>query len=126
MIILDITIIAPGNEVGKKLGNPQTWTEESAAPQQPAMQPVQRSMPSPAPKPVARPTTGPNLDTSLMSSQMTHPIASLSPYQNKYEHDSQLKIKLYLLIKVLTTFPYCFQVGDQSSCDDQISDPYME
>lgn len=82
MVILDITIIAPGSEVDKKLGNPQTWSEESsAAPQQPAMQPVQRTMPSPAPQ--ARATPGPTLDSSQISSQMTHPIASLSPYQNK-------------------------------------------
>lgn len=84
MIILDVTILSPGSEVGKKLGNPQSWTEESAVvPPQPVMQPVQRSMPSPAPSPMARPTVGPNLDSSLLSSQMTHPIASLSPYQNK-------------------------------------------
>lgn len=84
MIILDLTIMSPGNEVGKKLGNPQTWTEEAAAaPPQPVMQPVQRSMPSPAQSPMARHTAGPNLDSSLLSSQMTHPIASLSPYQNK-------------------------------------------
>ncbi|KAH9644803.1 hypothetical protein HF086_007891 [Spodoptera exigua] len=84
MIILDITIVAPGNEVGKKIGNPQTWTEESAgaAPAQAAPAPAQRPAPSPAAKPMITPT--PNLDSSLLSSQMTHPIASLSPYQNKW------------------------------------------
>lgn len=83
MIILEFTMIAPGSEVGKKLGNPQTWSEESAAPQPaPAMQPV-RQMQSPSPAPKARPAPGPNLDNSLLSTQMTHPIASLSPYQNK-------------------------------------------
>lgn len=85
MIILDLTIMSPGSEVGKKLGNPQTWTEESAAaPPQPVMQPVHRSMPSPAPALKAHHTSAANLDSSLLSSQMTHPIASLSPYQNKY------------------------------------------
>lgn len=81
MIILDITILMPGKDVGKKLGNPQTWTEESAAsaPAQPAMQPV----PKPAPAPVARPALNPDMNNSLLSTQMTHPIASLSPYQNK-------------------------------------------
>ncbi|CAB3221836.1 unnamed protein product [Arctia plantaginis] len=84
MIILDLTIVAPGSEVGKKLGNPQTWTEESAAAST-------TSTPAPTPRPVAatpKPqmaaTAPANLDSSLLSSQMTHPIASLSPYQNKW------------------------------------------
>lgn len=87
MIILDLTIMAPGAEVGKKLGNPQTWTEESAgsAPAQSAMQPVPK--PAPTPMAVSKPAPA-NMNTSLngsmLSSQMTHPIASLSPYQNKY------------------------------------------
>ncbi|KAJ8722019.1 hypothetical protein PYW08_004421 [Mythimna loreyi] len=87
MIILDITIVCPGSEVGKKLGNPQTWTEESAgassAPAQVAAPPT--PTPRPAPKPMSlAPTMPTNLDSSLLSSQMTHPIASLSPYQNKW------------------------------------------
>lgn len=91
MIILDLTIMSPGTEVGKTLGNPQTWTEESATvPPQLPMQPVQRSMPSPAPAPKAM--TTPSLDSSMLSSQMTHPIASLSPYQNRYYAQS---VELY-------------------------------
>ncbi|KAJ2949088.1 hypothetical protein O0L34_g6027 [Tuta absoluta] len=86
MIILEITILAPGATVGKKLGNPVTWTEESAAaaPPQPAMQPAPKS--APAPSPMAHTSNGaaPNLDVSSFNSQMTHPIASLSPYQNKW------------------------------------------
>ncbi|CAG4965100.1 unnamed protein product [Parnassius apollo] len=84
MIILEITIIAPGTEIGKKLGNPQTWTEDSAASTaaQPAMQPVSR--PHPVTTAIAKPTPNPALDSSMLSSQMTHPIASLSPYQNKW------------------------------------------
>lgn len=84
MIILDITILTPGTQVGKRLGNPQTWSEEAAAaaPAAPAMQPVQRASPAPM-APVSRPQTSVNLDNSMITSQMTHPIASLSPYQNK-------------------------------------------
>lgn len=80
MIVLDLTILAPGATVGKKLGNPQTWSEES-----PATSSAPAPKPTPSPSPMARPQPipGPGLDTSLMSSQMTHPIASLSPYQNK-------------------------------------------
>ncbi|XP_063624011.1 replication protein A 70 kDa DNA-binding subunit [Cydia splendana] len=85
MIILDLTILTPGSEVGKKLGNPQTWTEDSAvsAPQ-PTMQPVPRPAPAPAPMAVSKPMAAPSMDSSMLSSQMTHPISSLSPYQNKW------------------------------------------
>ncbi|XP_053609978.1 replication protein A 70 kDa DNA-binding subunit [Plodia interpunctella] len=84
MIILDVTILAPGQKVGKKLGNPQTWSEETAsAPAPSAMQHV--PAPSPAkPVQIPRPAPSAGLDTSILSSQMTHPIASLSPYQNKW------------------------------------------
>lgn len=85
MIILDLTILTPGSEVGKKLGNPQTWTEDSAvsAPQ-PTMQPVPRPAPAPAPMTMSKPMAAPSMDSSMLSSQMTHPISSLSPYQNKW------------------------------------------
>ncbi|XP_061716011.1 replication protein A 70 kDa DNA-binding subunit [Cydia pomonella] len=85
MIILDLTILTPGSEVGKKLGNPQTWTEDSAvsAPQS-TMQPVPRPAPAPAPMAVSKPMAAPSMDSSMLSSQMTHPISSLSPYQNKW------------------------------------------
>ncbi|KAL0838920.1 hypothetical protein ABMA28_016932 [Loxostege sticticalis] len=88
MIILDITILTPGTEVGKRIGNPQTWTEETAgsAPAQPAMQPVPK--PAPSPKSMAKPAPTANMNvsmnSSMLSTQMTHPIASLSPYQNKW------------------------------------------
>lgn len=83
MIILDLTILTPGTQVGKKLGNPQTWSEESAAAAPAApMQPVPRPAPTPM-APVARPPPASGLDNSMLSTQMTHPIASLSPYQNK-------------------------------------------
>ncbi|XP_063536255.1 replication protein A 70 kDa DNA-binding subunit [Cydia strobilella] len=85
MIILDLTILTPGSEVGKKLGNPQTWTEDSAASApQPTMQPVPRPAPAPAPMAVSKPMAAPSMDSSMLSSQMTHPISSLSPYQNKW------------------------------------------
>ncbi|CAH2228915.1 jg1374 [Pararge aegeria aegeria] len=86
MIILDVTIISPGTEVGKKLGDPQTWSEDSVTTTAPAPSPM-RPVPQPTPAQVhslAKPAAGPNLDSSLLGSQMTHPIASLSPYQNKW------------------------------------------
>ncbi|CAD0201397.1 unnamed protein product [Chrysodeixis includens] len=85
MIILDITILSPGSAVGKKLGNPETWTEESAAAAQASTSAAPRAAP-PAPSPQLKPqhAPAPNLDSSLLSAQMTHPISSLSPYQNKW------------------------------------------
>ncbi|XP_013165183.1 PREDICTED: replication protein A 70 kDa DNA-binding subunit [Papilio xuthus] len=83
MILLEITILAPGSEVGKKLGNPQTWSEDSAqAPVPATMTPAPKA--NPRPPPAVKPTFNPQLDSSMLSSQMTHPIASLSPYQNKW------------------------------------------
>lgn len=85
MIILDITILSPGSEVGKKLGNPETWTEESAAAAQASTSAAPRPAPAaPSPQLKPQPTQAPNLDSSLLSAQMTHPISSLSPYQNKW------------------------------------------
>lgn len=86
MIILDVTIIAPGSEVGKKLGNPQTWSEEGSAPA--AAQPTVQSAPKPSftPAPVSKPTPNlmsSNLNTSAIATKVTHPINSLSPYQNQ-------------------------------------------
>ncbi|XP_034832124.1 replication protein A 70 kDa DNA-binding subunit [Maniola hyperantus] len=86
MIILDVTVLAPGAEVGKKLGNPQTLTEETvttSTPVQTPMQPVPQQTPALVHS-LAKPAAGPSLDSSLLGSQMTHPIASLSPYQNKW------------------------------------------
>lgn len=80
MILIEITILAPGSEVGKKLGNPQTWTEDSAQAPAQVMKPAPQAKPTPAP--IIKPSN-PQLDSSMLSSQMTHPIASLSPYQNK-------------------------------------------
>ncbi|XP_045536529.1 replication protein A 70 kDa DNA-binding subunit isoform X2 [Papilio machaon] len=82
MILLEITILAPGSEVGKKLGNPQTWTEDSAHAPAQAVTPAPQANPRPAP--IVKPTFNQQLDSSMLSSQMTHPIASLSPYQNKW------------------------------------------
>ncbi|KAG6456969.1 replication protein A 70 kDa DNA-binding subunit [Manduca sexta] len=84
MIILDLTIIAPGSQVGKTLGTPKTWSEETASSKpQPQQAPKQNHAPAPMsmPKPVPAPA---NLDSSILNSKMTHPIASLSPYQNKW------------------------------------------
>ncbi|VVC90804.1 replication protein A 70 kDa DNA-binding subunit [Leptidea sinapis] len=84
MIILDITIIVPGNQIGKTIGNPTSWSEETAqAPPASTMQPEQKLKATPTTS-APRPANAPSLDSSLLSTQMTHPIISLSPYQNKW------------------------------------------
>lgn len=84
MIILELTIIEAGSEVGRKIGNPQTLSEDSTS-SAPSPNPV-KIEPKPVPTSSAQKfteNTSSNLDSSTLSSQMTHPIASLSPYQNK-------------------------------------------
>ncbi|CAG4956129.1 unnamed protein product [Colias eurytheme] len=85
MIILDITIIAPGSEVGQKLGNPTTWSEESPKPAvQSPMRPMQKPAPVPSMSTNINQSSAAGLNNSLLNTQMTHPINSLSPYQNKW------------------------------------------
>lgn len=81
MIIMDVTVIATGNELGMKIGNPQPWQEggSSAAPTAPA--PV-ASKSTPAPRSTPNVSVNSTNSTQL-SSQTIHPIAALSPYQNK-------------------------------------------
>ncbi|XP_047503959.1 replication protein A 70 kDa DNA-binding subunit [Pieris napi] len=86
MIIVAVTIIASGSEVGKKLGNPMTWSEYAAKTSPQALPAVARPKPAPS-RPMssmANSSASTNLDSSMLSSQMTHPITSLSPYQNKW------------------------------------------
>lgn len=83
MVILNLTIIAPGAEVGKKLGDPIQWSEDMTSPSYAS---TTKAEPKPVPTPMSnlsKTTAGINLNSSVLSSQMTHPIASLSPYQNK-------------------------------------------
>lgn len=83
MIILALTVIMPGNQLGMKIGNPVTWQEGAARPQANG-----GTSGPPAPAPVqSRPIVTPQTTSSgggTLSSHMTHPIAGLSPYQNKY------------------------------------------
>lgn len=82
MVILNMTIIAPGTEVKTKIGNPQNLSEEtsSASTAAPPLQPA----PKPTPTPTFKNSITTTFDSSVLSAQMTHPIASLSPYQNKW------------------------------------------
>ena len=84
MVIMDLTVLTLGTQLGMKIGNPMSWQELNSARTQakPAAQ-------TPAPTINARvaPRPSPNISMNAMSSSQlsnhrAHPIASLSPYQN--------------------------------------------
>lgn len=78
-----MSVLNTGDQVGKKIGEPVSYTEASAQ---------KAAAPSPAPaanNKAAKPsyTNHNNNNTQLdqsINSGLTHPIASLSPYQNKW------------------------------------------
>ncbi|CAL4100055.1 unnamed protein product [Meganyctiphanes norvegica] len=81
LIILDLTVLQTGADVGQRIGDPQPFdiTKKNAAP------PAQPSKPAYQAPSVQRNT--PNVAASparSQSGQSIHPIASLTPYQNKW------------------------------------------
>lgn len=95
MIILDVTVLQRGNEVGLTIGNPVPYdgtTNQAATPvnstvNAPPTTPQPTNMFSSNQSSLAS-TGGGRGNVSVMSSplntQKTHPIACLSPYQNKW------------------------------------------
>uniref|UniRef100_T1GRY7 Replication protein A subunit n=1 Tax=Megaselia scalaris TaxID=36166 RepID=T1GRY7_MEGSC len=82
MIILELTILNDGREVGQKIGNPQTFNPADAA-----------SAPAAAAASAPKPTMNNNnyaknnnvsMNQSINSGHLISPIASLSPYNNKW------------------------------------------
>ncbi|EDV49955.1 replication protein A 70 kDa DNA-binding subunit [Drosophila erecta] len=83
LIISELTVVNPGAEVKSKIGEPVTY--ENAAKQDLA---PKAAAPSNS-KPVAKKEPGHNNNNNVVmnssiNSGMTHPISSLSPYQNKW------------------------------------------
>ncbi|XP_026492335.2 replication protein A 70 kDa DNA-binding subunit-like [Vanessa tameamea] len=87
IIILDINIIVQGKEVGKKLGNPQSWISTSAS-EVPAQTPASVTptrIASPAStSTMPKPSAGTSFNTSVVNSKLTIPISSLTPYKRKW------------------------------------------
>lgn len=83
MVILDVKILASGNEVGFRIGDPKPITEgteaETTGPQQAV--PNRTAQPKPT---ANRPASSVSVLSSPGGSVNTHPISSLSPYQNKW------------------------------------------
>ncbi|XP_075216262.1 replication protein A 70 [Lycorma delicatula] len=90
MIILDLTVLQRGNEVGLSIGNPVPYDSSNPTPAPattnvtaPQVRP--NSTPANSPTPFGgKPGNNPSVGSSPLSSQRTHPIAYLSPYQNKW------------------------------------------
>lgn len=76
-----MSILNAGDEVGKKIGEPISYTEASQESSKP-------TKPAAAPAPVKKETyTNHNNNNTMdqsINAGLTHPIASLSPYQNKW------------------------------------------
>uniref|UniRef100_A0A1B6CV81 Replication protein A subunit n=1 Tax=Clastoptera arizonana TaxID=38151 RepID=A0A1B6CV81_9HEMI len=95
MIILDLTVLKHGTEVGLKIGNPSPYSEGSTPAQSSSANPPQVQHSQNRPKPQSSQNNGygankpstpfPKNDvTSSPLGSRTHPIMGLSPYQNKW------------------------------------------
>ncbi|XP_055587325.1 replication protein A 70 kDa DNA-binding subunit-like [Uranotaenia lowii] len=92
LIILELTVVKPGSSVGGKIGNPQPLAEGGQPTQQPSSAPSRTESTGS----VSNGSSYQNRNSSMMNSSMaggsgnnvdfslTHPISSLSPYQNKW------------------------------------------
>lgn len=99
LIILDLTVLQTGADVGQRIGDPQPFdmnkknTAPAAQPAKPAYQPPTGG--TPKRNPLAQRNT-PNVAASparSQSGQSIHPIASLTPYQNKWTIRARVTMK---------------------------------
>lgn len=81
MIILNLTVLNDGKEVGHKIGNPQTFNPAEA----PAAAPAAMPKPSMNNNNYNRNNnTNTSMNQTINSNHLISPIASLSPYNNKW------------------------------------------
>lgn len=79
MVIMDLTVLTLGTQLGMKIGNPMSWQELKAKPAAQTPAPTINARPAPRPTPnISMNSTS----SSQLSTHRVHPIASLSPYQN--------------------------------------------
>ncbi|TMW44462.1 hypothetical protein DOY81_010461 [Sarcophaga bullata] len=80
LIILEMTVLNPGGQVKQKIGEPVSYTEAS--------QKAAVAKPAATAPPLMKKETYTNNNNNTMNQSLnaglTHPIASLSPYQNKW------------------------------------------
>ncbi|XP_014209372.1 replication protein A 70 kDa DNA-binding subunit-like [Copidosoma floridanum] len=94
MVILNIEVLVPGNEVGVVLGdvNSENAKSEEVA-NHAANKPNVVSQKPAAPAPAPKPTQNNNLNDSISSGINTTPIIALSPYQNRWVIKARVAIK---------------------------------
>ncbi|XP_054087207.1 replication protein A 70 kDa DNA-binding subunit-like [Zeugodacus cucurbitae] len=93
LLILELSVLNPGTEVGKKIGTPVSYTEEDAAQSNKASSSNNGTVPKPtatsnAKKAEPHPSPYNNNNKISLNQSLTmghiHPISSLSPNQNKW------------------------------------------
>ncbi|XP_058976432.1 replication protein A 70 kDa DNA-binding subunit-like [Musca domestica] len=82
LIILEMTVLMPGSQVKHKIGEPVNYQEAISKGEVSAAAPSHKTIEN-KPKPMYTNHNNNNLDSTI-NSGLTHPIASLSPYQNKW------------------------------------------
>ncbi|XP_061402182.1 replication protein A 70 kDa DNA-binding subunit-like [Musca vetustissima] len=82
LIILEMTILMPGEQVKEKIGEPTNYQDALGKGGAATAAPTPKAVES-KPKQVYTNHNNNNLDSTI-NSGLTHPIASLSPYQNKW------------------------------------------
>uniref|UniRef100_A0A1I8QBZ9 Replication protein A subunit n=1 Tax=Stomoxys calcitrans TaxID=35570 RepID=A0A1I8QBZ9_STOCA len=83
LIILEMTILNTGDQVNKKIGEPISYTE-AATNSKPTAAVVAPKQQENKPKPMHTNHNNNHTLDQTINSGLTHPIASLSPYQNKW------------------------------------------
>ncbi|XP_039971109.1 replication protein A 70 kDa DNA-binding subunit [Bactrocera neohumeralis] len=92
LIILELSVLNPGTEVGKKIGTPVSYTEEAAAQSKASANNSNAATKPTATSAAKKADTKPSLYNNnnnntlnqSLTAGLTHPISSLSPYQNKW------------------------------------------
>ncbi|XP_034487485.1 replication protein A 70 kDa DNA-binding subunit [Drosophila innubila] len=85
LIVTELTVLNSGDEVKTKIGEPVTYENAAKQDTAPKAAPVQASMPVKKEQSYNQ-TNNNNNNTmdSTLNAGLTHPISSLSPYQNKW------------------------------------------
>lgn len=85
LIILDLEVLNPGTDVGHKVGNPVVLSEgQKAAASAPKPEPASKENNSSFNNKAPAAGNSSMVASQSISGQLTHPISSLSPYQNKW------------------------------------------
>jgi len=86
LLIVDFELVKDGDEVGEKLGDPVPFSEGAPKPEPPKHREPEDNRSDERPSKMPRLINQANVSQSVQPSfrgELTHPISSLSPYQNK-------------------------------------------